>query len=98
MNNTTDALFEPVQNLYSKQILLTNAILKVENNTSQIMIINANDHQRKLPKNTKLGYISYQSELNSYLILPVLSKEENHQTTQSKSFVYQRNHTHKSGS
>ncbi|CAF4587035.1 unnamed protein product, partial [Rotaria sp. Silwood2] len=98
MNNTTDALFEPAQNLYSKRILLTNAILKVENNTSQIMIINANDHQRTLSKNTKLGYISYQSELNSYLILPVLSEEDNHQTTQSKSFVYKRNNTRKSGS
>ncbi|CAF4798664.1 unnamed protein product, partial [Rotaria sp. Silwood2] len=98
MNNTTDALFEPAQNLYSKRILPTDAILKVENNTSQIMIINANDHQRTLSKNTKLGYISYQSELNSYLILPVLSEEDNHQTTQSKSFVYKRNNTRKSGS
>ena len=70
VKNFTDALFEPAPNLYSKQILLTNAILKVTNNTSQIMIINANDRQRTFSKNTKLGYVSYQAESNNYLILP----------------------------
>ncbi|CAF4859513.1 unnamed protein product, partial [Rotaria socialis] len=42
IKDTIDVLFEPAHNLYSKQILLANAILKMENNTSQIMIINVN--------------------------------------------------------
>ncbi|CAF4560831.1 unnamed protein product, partial [Rotaria magnacalcarata] len=98
IKNTIDVLFEPTHNLYSKQILLANAILKMENNTSHIMIINANDRQRTLSKNTKLGHISYQTELNNYCILPVLSEDDNYQSTYSKSFNYKRNNTRKSGS
>ncbi|CAF4547918.1 unnamed protein product, partial [Rotaria magnacalcarata] len=100
IKNTIDVLFEPAHNLYSKQILLANAILKMENNTSQIMIINANDRQRTLSKNTKLGHISYQTELNNYCILPILSEDDNYQPTYSKSFNYKRNknNTRKSGS
>ncbi|CAF2220347.1 unnamed protein product, partial [Rotaria magnacalcarata] len=98
IKGTIDVLFEPAHNLYSKQILLANAILKMENNTSQIMIINVNDRQRTLSKNTKLGHISYQTELNNYCILPVLSEDENYQPTYSKSFNYKRNNTRKSGS
>ena len=97
IKNLRDALFEPAPNLYSKQILLTNAIIKVINNRSQIMIINANDRQRTLSKNTKLGYISYQVESNNYLILPMLSEEENYQSTHHKSFMHKRNNTQNSG-
>ncbi|CAF4686011.1 unnamed protein product, partial [Rotaria sp. Silwood1] len=98
MNSITEALFEPASNLCSKQILLTNALIRIDNNKSKLMIINANNRQRTLSKNTKLGYISYQSELNNYLILPVLSEEDNYQTTHSKSFIYKRDNTRKSGS
>ena len=92
-----DAVFEPAPNLYSKQILLTNAIIKVINNRSQIMVINANDRQRTLSQNTKLGYISYQVEWYNYLILPMLSEEENYQSTHRKSLMHKRNNTRKSG-
>ena len=91
-----DALFESAPNLYSKQILLTNAIIKVINNRSQIMVINANDRQRTLSKNTKLGYISYQAESNDYLILSMLSEEENYQSTHCKSSMHKRDNTRKS--
>jgi hypothetical protein len=87
-NNITEALFEPAPNLYSKRILLTNAILKVEDNRSQIMIINANDRQRTLSRNTKLGSISCSSQLDNYLILPVLSDRKIYQRTQSKPTTY----------
>lgn len=95
MKNITDALFEPVPNLHSKQIFLTNAILRVENNRSQIMIMNANDRQRTLSKNTQLGYITYQAEPENYLILPVLQQTENYRLTHPKPFIYRRNHTQK---
>ncbi len=91
MNNMTEALFEPAENLYSKQILLANALIRLKNNRSQLMIINANDHQRTLSKNTKLGYISHQSESNNYLVLPVLSNIENHTPTHINSRTYKRN-------
>jgi hypothetical protein len=58
----------------------------------------ATNRQRTLSKNTQLGHMLYQTELNNYLILPVLSEEENYQTTDSKSFNYKGNNTQKSGS
>ena len=97
VKNLPDALFESAPNLYSKKILLTNAIIKVINNRSQIMVINANDRQRILSKNTKLGYISYQVESNDCLILPMLSEEENCQSTHRKSSMHKRDNTRKSG-
>ena len=98
MNSITEALFEPASNLYSKQILLTNAVIRIDNSGSKLMIINANNQQRTLSKNTKLGYISYQSKLNNYLILPVSSEEDKYHSTHTKSFIYKRNNTRKSGS
>ena len=60
------------------------------------MIINANDRQRTLSKNTKLGYISYQAESNNYLILPMLSEEGNYQPAHRTPFMRNRNNTRKS--
>jgi hypothetical protein len=96
-NNINEALFEPAPNLYPKQLLLTNALIKVDNNKSRITIINANNHQRTLSKNTKLGYISYRSELNNYLILPVLSNNTNNQPKRPRSTPYKRNSTFTGG-
>ena len=90
MNDNTEALFEPAPNLYPKRILLTNAILKVENKKSRIMIINANDRQRTLSKNTTLGYISNPFEWNNHLVLPVLQNRKNYQPTRCKHSNYKR--------
>jgi transposase InsO family protein len=91
MNNITEALFEPASNLYSKQILLTNALIRIDNNKSRLMIINANNRQRTLSKNTKLGYISCQSESNNYFILPVLANMGTGRPTHQKSSTNNRN-------
>ncbi|CAF3386340.1 unnamed protein product [Rotaria socialis] len=93
MINISEALFEPATYLYPKQILLTNALIKLEDNSSQVMIINATDRQKTLSKNTHLGYASYQSEQNNYLILPVLSKKMNSPSLHSKSTIYRRSKT-----
>jgi hypothetical protein len=82
ITNDTDVMFEPAITLHSKQILLANALLKVKNNKSKIMIINATDHQRTLPNNTKLGTISYQPELSNCIVLPILP---------NKQMMYERN-------
>ncbi|CAM2729004.1 unnamed protein product [Rotaria socialis] len=59
MSKTSEALFEPTTHLQSKAIFLINALIKVEENRSRIMIINANDRQKTLSKNTTLGHILY---------------------------------------
>ena len=46
------------------------------------MIINVNNRQQTLPKNTKLGHIWNSSEQENHLILPVLSNKKNHLPTQ----------------
>ena len=98
MNNITEVLFEPAPNLYTKQILLTNALIRMENNRGQLMIINANDRQRTLSKNTKLGYASCESEANNYLILPVLPNMKPYPSVHPKPIIYNRNDTFKSRS
>ncbi|CAF2048349.1 unnamed protein product, partial [Rotaria magnacalcarata] len=57
----------------------------------------ATNRQRTLSKNTQLGHMSYQAELNNHIILPVLSEDANYQQTHFKSFIYKRNNTRKSG-
>jgi hypothetical protein len=92
IDDTTDVLFEADTNLQSKRILLTNALIKVENCKSKLMIVNANNHQRILQKNTKLGCISPQSISNNYLVLPVLSQNKRTRPTTQQNFNnYKRN-------
>ncbi|CAF4874469.1 unnamed protein product [Rotaria socialis] len=90
MNKTSEALFEPTRHLHSKAIFLINALIKVEGNRSRIMIINANDRQKTLSKNTTLGHISYRSEANNYLILPEVSQDNNKRLMSTKIFSRKR--------
>ncbi|CAM2708521.1 unnamed protein product [Rotaria socialis] len=90
MNQTPEALFEPTRHLHSKAIFLINALVKVEENRSRIMIINANDRQKTLSKNTTLGHISYRSEANNYLILPEVSQGNNKRLMSTKIFSRKR--------
>ncbi|CAF4477499.1 unnamed protein product, partial [Rotaria magnacalcarata] len=90
MNKTSEALFEPTTHLHSKEIFLINALIKVEKNRSQIMIINANDRQKTLSKNTTLGHISYRSEANNYLILPELSQGNDKHLISTAMFFHKR--------
>lgn len=95
VENDIDVIFEPTLNLHSKQILLATALLKVKNNKTKIMIINANDHQRTLSINTELGTISYQPESNNYLVLPILPNKTTailpHSFKQRSPMIYERN-------
>ena len=90
-NIITDALFEPNSNLHPKQILLTNALIAIQNNKSQVMIINANDRQRTLSRNTNLGNITIQPEGYSCLILPMTSAKQAYPSSNSKLERSQRN-------
>ena len=97
-NNMKEVLFEPVSNLHPKGLFLTNALLNMENGNSQVMIINANGRQRILSKNTKLGYITCESESNNYLVLPVLLGANDNHSKSQKSAIHKRNYTVGDGS
>lgn len=75
----TDALFEPTPSLQSKQVLLANALIRVNNNRTQITVINANDRQRTLSKNTRLGHVTVPYENQNYFSLPVSSIDQSQQ-------------------
>lgn len=79
-SNTTgpnDALFEPRSNLYTKQLLIVNALITVRRNRSQLMIINASDRQRTLARNTKLGEINVYPKSQVSVIIPMTSIRSN---------------------
>ncbi|CAF3127116.1 unnamed protein product [Rotaria sp. Silwood2] len=84
----TEALFEPATLLYSKQTLLMNALIKLNNNKSQFMIMNTNDRQKTLSKHTLLGSISYQSDVKNHFILPILPEKRIDRLTISRTNVY----------
>ncbi|CAF1398932.1 unnamed protein product [Didymodactylos carnosus] len=79
MNNSNYAIFESTGNLDKKALFTANALLNINNNTTKVLIINANSRQFTLSKNTKLGRISNQVELTVCLTLPsTLSNSKRH--------------------
>ena len=74
-SNTGEAIFEPAPNLQQKCILAANAIIKIDDNESKLVIINASANRRTLSRHTKLGDISYQSTSVICLTLPTTTNE-----------------------
>ncbi|CAF1473560.1 unnamed protein product [Adineta steineri] len=95
-NQTTEALFEPIPTFYTKQILITHALLAVENDTSTLTIINANDRPRTLSRNTKLGHITFQDPPLNYAIVSVLPDSQSVDQNYPKTISTKRNHQQKS--
>jgi hypothetical protein len=60
-NHANRVIFQPTANLKSKALFAVNAIVNIRNHQTKISIINATDHLQTLPKNSKIGSISYQS-------------------------------------
>ena len=54
-------IFEPDNEFSTKLLLMPNALLNVHENKAQIVLINANEKSRTLPKNTRLGIVSSNS-------------------------------------
>ena len=92
-NKITEGLFEPIENLQSKQILLTHAILNIERNQSQLMIMNMNNYHRTLSKHTCLGFVSNETTNTNYLILPVLTNKISHKRKPNRLNELKRNDT-----
>nr|ABL86696.1 putative pol protein [Adineta vaga]ABL86699.1 putative pol protein [Adineta vaga] len=97
-NPTAEVLFEPTPTFSLKQILLTHALLTMENNISALTIINATDRPRKLPRNTKLGHISYQNMPGNYIIVPVLPSTKPIRQPNPKTIRFERNTHHQESS
>ena len=72
-NKITEGLFEPTDHLQSKQIFLTHAVVKIDDNESRIMIMNTNNYHRTLSKHTRLGFVSNEGMNANHLTLPVLT-------------------------
>ncbi|CAF1099915.1 unnamed protein product, partial [Didymodactylos carnosus] len=94
MNNSNYALFASTENLDKKGLFTANALLNINNNTTKVLIINANSRQFTLSKNTKLGRISNQVELTVCLTLPsTLSNRKRHDhINQSSDALFNQSH------
>ncbi|CAF4450544.1 unnamed protein product, partial [Didymodactylos carnosus] len=91
---TQTTLFESTGNLDKKGLFTANALLNINNNTTKVLIINANSRQFTLSKNTKLGRISNQVELTVCLTLPsTLSNSKRHDhINQSSDTLFNQSH------
>ncbi|CAF4923664.1 unnamed protein product, partial [Rotaria socialis] len=74
-NRTKRALFEPSNNFKRKSIFAVNALVYIKNNQTKLSVTNATERSQTLPKNSKLGSISYQSP-SICLILPNQPRHE----------------------
>ena len=92
-NKITEGLFEPTDNLQSKQIFLTHAILKIKDNESRIMIMNTNNCHRTLSKHTRLGLVSNEGMNTNYLTLPVLTTNTSQKRMSNRLIDLKRNDT-----
>jgi hypothetical protein len=58
-----DLIFQPAEKFRLKFIFIPNAVLNVRRNTTKVFIINAQNRQQTLSKNTRIGTISYEKML-----------------------------------
>ncbi|CAF3492251.1 unnamed protein product [Rotaria sp. Silwood2] len=66
IDNAYDLIFEPYKCYISKFIFIPHAILNVKNNQTKVLLINANDDQQTLSKNTRIGTIARHSTYTIY--------------------------------
>ena len=67
--NSINLIFEPSEHLSTKLVFIPHTLLNVSNNTTQILIMNAQDRERTLSKNTKLGTILQDPDLTECVTL-----------------------------
>jgi hypothetical protein len=66
VNNADNLLFEPYSHHISKFIFIPHALLKINNNKAKVLLINAQDHQQTLSKNTRIGTLSRDATFTIY--------------------------------
>ncbi|CAF4787886.1 unnamed protein product, partial [Rotaria sp. Silwood2] len=55
VSNANNLIFEPYQRYISKLIFIPHTLLNINKNKAKILLINAQNHQRTLSKNTRIG-------------------------------------------
>ena len=66
-----DLIFEPHENLHSKFIFIPNTLLHVQQNKTKVLLINAQNRQQTLSRNTRIGTISHDHSLSIHTIAPI---------------------------
>jgi len=61
--NGQNLMFEPSGNFTSKFIFIPNTLFNVQQSKAKILLINAQNRQQTLSKNTRMGTISYDKTL-----------------------------------
>ena len=61
IRNANNLIFEPNLNYVSKFIFIPNTLINIQNNRAKMLLINANNQPRTLPRNTRIGTLSHQS-------------------------------------
>jgi hypothetical protein len=93
LSNANNLLFEPDRHYRSELTFIPHTLLNVSNHTTRILVINAHDHQRTLPKHTKIGTITQDTNLSECI---TLTQQTSHTSTKrgtsstsrsSKSFI-----------
>lgn len=69
--NATNLVFEPCGNFNSKLIFIPNLVLNVHQNKTKISLINAQNRQQTLSRNTRIGTIIYDRTLSTNTIKPI---------------------------
>jgi len=91
VTNANYLIFEPYGRHISKSILIPHTLLNVKDNTAKVLLINAQDHQQTLSRNTRIGTISRNATFTIFTTTQnsvqksnkraVLSKDNSNQTT-----------------
>ena len=66
INNANNLIFEPYGRHISKFIFIPHTLLSVNNNKTKVLLINAQNRQQTLSKNTRIGTISRDATFSVY--------------------------------
>lgn len=75
--NANDLIFEPYGRNLSEFILIPHTLLNVSETKAKILVINAQDREQTLPRNTRIGTISRNSTLSIYTTTPKRKQPSN---------------------
>jgi len=84
LNNDNDLIFEPYGHHISKFIFIPHALLNMENNRTKVLLINAQNRQQTLSKNTRIGTISRNATFTIYTTIQASGKSSNKGAVSSK--------------
>ncbi|CAF3145732.1 unnamed protein product [Rotaria sp. Silwood2] len=66
ISNAHNLIFEPYERHVSKFIFIPHTLLNINKNQAKILLINAQDRQQTLPRNTRIGTLSRHSTYTIY--------------------------------